>query len=592
MVLLKMNHVPYMGTKRLKIYIRMQHVISILYLSVLIGANFERNDALGQHMDHMHHHDEASEEAWRMPPMDMSMPMMPGMENELPPIDPFLPGSNSMAHMLPEAIPSEVISVAHGDTVTIEAGLVRRTFNGDTFVMYGYNGMYPGPLIKAPRNSTITVHFTNNIEMPTTIHWHGLRLDNQYDGIPFMTQPPVDVGDSFTYELKFPDAGIYWYHPHMREDIQQDLGLYGNMLVDPLEDQYYSAVNEEKALIFDDLLIDKAGLIAWGKESATHALMGRFGNVMLVNGKAGYEMQARKGDVIRFYMTNVANARTFNLVFGGAPIKIVASDVSKFEKEVFVSSIPIAPAERYIAEVHFEEAGQYVLTNTIQAIDHFRGEFYPLVDTLAIIHVDTEPSSDDFVEEFFNLRENKDVQQDIDFYRSYFDKKPDHELELSVKVQDLPIPIMLSMEMDTLYVPPIEWNDAMPMMNWVSTGHQVEWILRDRATGKQNMDIEWDFHQGDVIKLRIFNDPKTFHPMHHPFHIHGQRYLVLAIDGVPNENLVWKDTSIMPVGSTIDLLIDMSNVGDWMMHCHIAEHLESGMMLKFSVKDSNQDQSP
>lgn len=549
--------------------------------------------ANAQDMDHMHHHhgnDDGS--GWRMPPMDMSMPMMPGMESELPPVNPFLPGSSVMLDMLPEALPGTMVSMADGDTLELEASLVRRTLKGNTIVMYGYNGMYPGPLVKASRGSTIIVNFTNNIELPTTVHWHGLRLDNRFDGIPNITQAPVEAGESFTYEIHFPDTGIYWYHPHMREDIQQDLGLYGNLLVEPLDDSYYNPVNREEVIILDDILVDDQGLIAWGEDAATHALMGRFGNVMLVNGSPDYSLEVNKGDVVRFYVTNVANSRTFNLVADGAPIKIVGSDVSKFEKEEFVSSIPIGPAERYIAEVHFEEMGTYALTNTIQAIDHFRGEFYPHVDTLGFVNVVQDPTGKNYAAIFNTLKENDEVKKDIDAYRMHFDRPPDHELELSVEVKDLPIPIMLSMEMDTLYVPPIEWNDAMPMMNWLSTGHQVRWILRDASTAKENMDVHWKFKQGEVVKLRIFNDPNTFHPMNHPFHIHGQRYLVLAIDGVPNGNLVWKDTAIIPVGSTIDLLVDMSNPGDWMMHCHIAEHLEAGMMLKFSVLEEGIEESP
>ena len=263
--------------------------------------------------------------------------------------------------------------------------------------------------------------------------------------------------------------------------------------------------------------------------------MGRFGNVLLVNGEAEYNRQVSRGEVVRFYLTNVANSRTFNLVIGQTPVKIVASDVSKFEQEEFVSSVPIAPAERYIVEAQFSEPGVYPITNSIQAIDHFRGEFYSHVDTLGFITVAEESVAYNYSASFNTLRSNTSVQQDIDAYRSYFDRPPDHEIELRVDVKDLPIPIMLSMEMDTLYVPPIEWNDAMPMMNWLSTGHQVRWVLKDRNSGKENMDIRWTFNKGDVVKLRVFNDPATFHPMNHPFHIHGQRYLVLAIDGVPNQ---------------------------------------------------------
>ncbi len=194
--------------------------------------------------------------------------------------------------------------------------------------------------------------------------------------------------------------------------------------------------------------------------------------------------------------------------------------------------------------------------------------------------------NDDLGVAFATLRRNLDVSRDIDRYRVHFDRPPDHELELGLEVHDLPIPIVLTMEFERgLYAPPLEWNDAMPMMNWLSSGKQVRWILRDRVTGKENMEIHWRFQVGDVVKIRIFNNPDTFHPMHHPIHLHGQRYLVLERDGVRNDNLVWKDTAIVPVASTVDLLVDMTNPGEWMLHCHIAEHLHAGMMTSFTVAE-------
>jgi FtsP/CotA-like multicopper oxidase with cupredoxin domain len=476
--------------------------------------------------------------------------------------------------------------MADGDKMELKASLVRRTINGKTFIMYGYNGQYPGPLIKANKGSTVIVEFKNEIELPTTVHWHGLRLDNRFDGVPNVTQAPVEPGESFTYEVFFRDTGIYWYHPHMREDVQQDLGLYGNMLVAPPRADYYSPVNREELLILDDILIDDVGLIPYGDRAATHALMGRFGNVMMVNGVTDYQLSVKRGEVVRFYLTNVANSRTFNVVFGGAPIKVIASDVSKYEREVWVDSVVIAPAERYVVEVRFDQQGDLEIVNSIQAIDEFRGEFHPRVDILGRVKVAREPADEDFGESFQTLRENQDVQADVAAYRKYFDKEVDHQLELTLRIQDLPIPIVRAMEFEAgLYAPPMEWNDAMPMMNWLSSAEQVHWILRDPDTGKENMDIGWTFEKSAVVKIRIFNDPDTIHPMNHPVHLHGQRYLVLSLDGVPNQNLVWKDTAIVPVGSTMDILVDMSNPGDWMLHCHIAEHLHAGMMTTFTVTD-------
>lgn len=140
------------------------------------------------------------------------------------------------------------------------------------------------------------------------------------------------------------------------------------------------------------------------------------------------------------------------------------------------------------------------------------------------------------------------------------------------------------MSVDTMYFPPAEWVDGMPDMNWASTSKEVHWIMRDEDTGKENMDIDsWTFHKGDLVKVRITNDGRSMHPMSHPIHFHGQRFLVTARNGVPQTNLVWRDTAVIPVGTSADILLEASNPGKWMAHCHIAEHLESGMHMVFTV---------
>jgi FtsP/CotA-like multicopper oxidase with cupredoxin domain len=312
--------------------------------------------------------------------------------------------------------------------------------------------------------------------------------------------------------------------------------------------------------------------------------MGRVGNVLLVNDEPKYTLRVNQGDVVRFFVTNVSSSRTYNLSFAGAPMKVVASDQSRFEREERVPSVVLAPAERYVVEVRFPEPGQYAVVNAIQAINHYRGEFEPEVDTLGIVTVAATPATPDYRRTFAALRANTAVARDIDRYRRYFDKAPDKQLTLTVETNGLPLSTVQFMTIDTAYFAPVEWVDGMPDMNWLSTSKQVRWVLRDDATGKENMDIDWHVPKGSVIKLRIFNDPKSFHPMQHPIHLHGQRMLVVARDGVATRNLVWKDTALIPVGSTVDLLIDASNPGDWMLHCHIAEHLESGMMTVVHVE--------
>ncbi|MDX1646925.1 MAG: multicopper oxidase family protein [Longimicrobiales bacterium] len=531
-------------------------------------------------------HGMTMENGWRMVPMDPNMPMLPGLEDAVPVVGPFVPGRGMDPSAFPVARPSELVAMADGDTLDISVSMVRRTLDGHEMVMFGYNQQYPGPLIRVPKDATVVVRVTNDIQMPTTIHWHGIRLDNRYDGVPGLTQEAIQQGESFTYRVHVPDAGMYWYHPHVREDVQQDLGLFGNLLVTSPDPAYYGPAHREEVFVLDDMLMDDQGALPWGESSPTHALMGRFGNVMMVNGETDHRLTAKKGEVVRFYLTNVANSRTFNVTFGDAKVKIVASDVSRFEREQWVKSVVIAPAERYVVDVRFDEPGEVAIANTIQAINHFRGEFYAHVDTLSLVTVD-EDEADPLISAAFDvLREHEEVVDEISRFRPFFGLAPDYELETTVRVRDLPQSIVLSMEADTLYVPPMEWNDAMPMMNWLSTAEQVTWILRDRRTGAENEEIDWRFRVGDVVKIRIHNTPDSFHPMNHPIHIHGQRFLVLSMDGVANENLVWKDTAIVPVGSTMDVLVEMSNPGDWMIHCHIAEHLHAGMHFSFTVEEA------
>ncbi len=516
--------------------------------------------------------------------MDPNMPMLPGLAGAQPPVGAFLAGEGVDLADLPEARPSEVVRMAHGDTLDVDVSIVRRALGGHVAAMYGYNGQHPGPFIHAAQGSTVVVRVTNRIEGPTTVHWHGLRLDNRFDGVPGLTQAPIQPGESFTYELKVPDAGMFWYHPHVREDVQQDLGLYGNLLVSSPDPEHYGPAHRDELLALDDILMDEQGLAPWGKEAPTHALMGRFGNVMLVNGATGHSLDAAPGEVIRFFITNVANTRTFNVTFGSASVKLVASDVGLFERETWVRSVVVAPAERYVVDVSFPEAGRVAIANTIQAVNHFRGEFYPRVDTLALVEVSGPPVRDAVAEAHAVLRRNEAVAAELAPLRAHVARPPDHTLVADVRVQGLPLPIVRSMEADTLYVPPVEWNDAMPMMNWLSTGTQVKWILRDAETGRENEEIQWRFKLGDLVKIRVFNSPNSFHPMNHPVHVHGQRFVVLARDDVPNDNLAWKDTAIVPVGSTMDILVEMSNPGAWMLHCHIAEHLHAGMMTHFAVE--------
>lgn len=523
------------------------------------------------HDDHAHHGG-----GWPPPPDDPRIAPS-AMAHPAPSTAPWHP--DTTGGEVRDAIARRVLDVRDGDTLHLTAGFVRRTIGSRTFVMYGYNGQYPGPLIRVRQGGEVVVRFRNAIDLPSTIHWHGLRLDNASDGVPGVTQAPVAPGDSFTYRLRFPDAGIYWYHPHVREDIQQELGLYGNILV-ARRARARVPVHREEILALDDFMAGSDGAYPFGGDAPSHALMGRFGNLLLVNGEPSYRLQLQRGAVVRFYLTNVANARIFNLRIPGARLKLVGSDLGDLEREEWVESVVIAPAERYIVEARFDSAGHFPLVNSVQWLDHMRGSVTPAVDTMGVVTVDDASATPNLAASFGRLRTNREVRDELLPMRRHFARPVDHTLTLGLRLTGLS-PAMVAMLVGVAV--PLDWNDAMPMMNAAISGKEVTWTLRDEA-GRENMDIHWQFRVGDVARIRLRNDPAVTHAMAHPIHFHGQRFLVISRNGVPNDNLVWKDTAVLPAGETMDLLLEFSNPGKWMFHCHIAEHLGTGMMGMMSVQ--------
>ena len=531
------------------------------------------------------HHVQAGKDSlgWTMVPMPPGISMLPAEMTLRPNAAAYLPRVANI-DSLPLAQPRRLVRLTSGDTLRLTAGIVRRPFKGRTLTMFAFNNQYPGPLLQVAQGAEITVELTNALDQPTTVHWHGIRLDNAFDGVPDLTQQAVAPGGRFTYHLRFPDAGIYWYHPHVREDVQQDLGLYGNLMVRSPRPDYFSPASRDEVLMLDDLLLGEDGMVPFGASTTTHALMGRFGNVMLVNGEPRYALSVDRGEVVRFYLTNVANTRTFNVSFPGARMKVVAGDVGNYEREQWVESIVIAPAERYVVHVRFDRPGEVALVNRVRGLDHLYGRFFTETDTLGVVRVGTRAASPSLASSFGTLRVDTATRADVARYRERMARPVDKTLVLTMETQGLPFFTRQIMQLDSVFFTPVEWSGTMPGMNWAATGDQVRWILRDAATGKENMDIDWTFRRGDVVKVRLVNERQSFHGMQHPIHIHGQRFLVLAVNGVPNTNLVWKDTVLLPAGATADILLDLSNPGRWMVHCHIAEHLSAQMMMAFTVR--------
>jgi suppressor of ftsI len=538
------------------------------------------------HADHAAH--AAAAGGWTPPPMYPGVAMPPAMMTLRPDVSSYLPADAADA---PLARPRQILRLKDGDAITLAAAPVRRQIAGRFVTMLGFNGQYPGPLLDVTEQSSVTVTFINHTDFPTAIHWHGLRLDNRFDGAPHVTQEPVPPGGRFEYTVRFPDAGLYWYHPHHREDVLQDLGLYGNLVVRSREPEFFGPAHREETLMLDDLLVAGDQLVGYGKESPTHALMGRFGNHLMVNGEPRWEARARRGEVVRLLVTNVSSTRVFNLSFeragppgrSGVRMKVVASDLGRYPREAWVDNLTIAPAERFIVDARFEEVGEVALVNRVRGIDHIQARFFEERREVGRVVVERRAATPELGAAFGALREPRGVAAELDAMRRHFARAVDHELLVTLQAGDLPFPLRPMMAFESVYRNPVEWTGTMPEMDWVVSGRQAQWLLRDTATGRTNMDIDWRFRVGEFVKLRFVNDRASLHAMHHPMHIHGQRFLVVSVNGVPNAHLVWKDTVLLPAGFTTEVLMEVTNPGKWMLHCHVAEHIETGMRMVFEV---------
>ena len=484
---------------------------------------------------------------------------------------------------LTAAKPTETVELKNGDTYNLTASYVEKEINGVKYRMLAYNGSIPGPLIKIAQGSEVTINFKNDTDIKALLHSHGVRVDNDFDGSQ-TTQEEMEPADTFAYKLKFPDAGMYWYHPHVREDYAQELGLYGNYLVVPADTNYWDQVNQEVALFLDDILIED-GKIAFSKQGADHTLMGRYGNVMLVNGETNYSLSVKKGEVVRFYITNAANARPFNFAIEGAKLKLVGADGGAYENDQWKDSVIISPSERASIEVLFDKNGTFAIQNKTP----------DKIYTIGTVNVSETPVQVLYASQFNQLKTHMATVQSIDPLRSYFDKAPDKQIKLTLDMNGGMMNMMGGHTMPdgtmmggmTMNANPdgIEWqDDDMQMINQMSNTDSIKWKIVDQGTGKENTDINWTFKKEVPVKIRIFNDPNSMHPMQHPIHFHGQQFLVLAVNGVKQTNLVWKDTVLVTSGQTVDILLNPTNLGTWMAHCHIAEHLEAGMMMKFEVQ--------
>ena len=396
---------------------------------------------------------------------------------------------------------------------------------GATFKAWGFNGQVPGPTIEGRVGDVLEVRFTNRLPEATTIHWHGLRVPAPMDGTD-MVQRPVQPGASFTYRFRLPDAGTFWYHPHTNEPVQMERGLSGALIVRADDEPVFDG---EQVLVLDDLKLDRQGQLAkFGGLVQRHD--GREGDARLVNGKREPELKLAAGQIERWRIVNVSSARYVRLSVGGAPFKILGTDVGLLEAPVAATEVLLAPADRVeIAVGPFEEGEELA----IEALAYWR---------TTIRRRKTE--------RFATLRVGPAK----------------------------PSAAVMPDRLRTII--PLAAGSATPTRT-VDFG--IKYSLRRGMDFVVNKEMH---HHDDPVKvgeLQIW-DVVNSTLMDHPFHLHGFSFQVLAVNGKPPAWLSWEDVVNLPPKSTTRIAwIPDDRPGSWMYHCHILEHHAAGMMGHFDV---------
>jgi FtsP/CotA-like multicopper oxidase with cupredoxin domain len=408
--------------------------------------------------------------------------------------------------------------------IDVEAREATATFvPGKTTKVLAYNGTVPGPLIEANVGDKLIVHFKNSTPMETTIHWHGVRVPNAMDGVTTM-QSPVKQGESFDYTFPLPDAGLYWFHPHMMSDVQLEHGLYGVIRVrGPNEPQ----ADDERVVVLDDVMLDKDGQFPATIDSDTE-MIGREGKVILVNGVPLPTLAWRAGALERLRLVSAANARFFNLSLAGYTFRVIGTDGGLIPKPYDTEKLLVAPAERY--DVMLIPTGQ-------------PGDEVTLMD---------EP----------------------------YDRGHDTGKEPVLPVAKLRISAdapLAGRALPTSF-PDIERLPAAPADTTITFDEKyVDGHPQFTVDGKTFPDVPpIAVANPSVHVFDLVNNAQ----MDHPFHLHGFFFQVLARSGVPvpDDALANKDTLVLPQKTTTRIVARFDRPGGWLYHCHILEHAERGMV--------------
>ena len=392
-----------------------------------------------------------------------------------------------------------------------------------------YNGGLPGPLIRVHKGDRLIVHFTNHLPEPTTVHWHGIRVPIQMDGVPDVSQPPVETNGSFTYDFVVPDAGLYWYHPHVMSAAQVGFGLYGALLVDDPDEQVN--VPDEVVLVLSDIGIDNRGqLDSPDSGGSTGMAFGREGAYVLVNGRMRPRMLARSGAPMRWRIVNTAKSRFFQIDLDGQKMTRIGGEGGLMTRPVVLDTLVIAPGER----------ADIILAPTLKPGTELEVLSFPFNRGYG----STEYRS---VENLITLAIDK--------------AEPLTGWSLTAPSRD---------------IAPLSTAGATPV--------NIEFTLAQRADGHFEYGINgipFAVHHpitaspGETQVWTIKNSTKWSHP----FHLHGFFFQVLDDKGDAVQPIEWKDTVNVPLEQTLRVVVKYDDrKGSWMFHCHVLDHADGGLM--------------
>ena len=407
--------------------------------------------------------------------------------------------------------------------------------DGKSLKVWAYNGQVPGPTLRVRLGETVRVRFTNNLPQETTIHWHGVRLPNAMDGVPHLTQPPVPPGGTFVYEFTPKDAGTFWFHPHVRASEQVERGLYGVLVV---EDAVSPPYSRDEVMVLDDWRLDASGQIDPAFNTAHDLMMdGRWGGAVTVNGRSATTLHVRPGERIRLRLLNSANGRVFAPDFGGLHAQVIAVDGLYLRAPVPARGFELAPGNRLDVDLVFDQS---------------------------------EAGPVELWDRFVPQRPNRLIAFDVsgDLVDTPRFTSPAHA-HVPVWADALEAPIEHTFHLDA--------REGGPFgIAWTIDG--VAFAGHDHAMAP-SLTLERDH----FYRLHFSNDSARIHPIH----FHGMFFRLLARNGERVDEPFFRDTVLIHAHEQVDLGVVPTEAGTWMMHCHILEHAEAGMMTTIDVRAPN-----